>query len=37
MAYEATDTELVLAGGRLGETRRVFGFETDFARNLQRP
>jgi hypothetical protein len=35
MAYEATDTETVLAGGRLGETRRVFDFEADFARDLR--
>lgn len=35
MAYEASAPETLLAGGRLGETRRIFEFEADFARDLR--
>jgi hypothetical protein len=35
MAYEATIPEKLLTGGRLGETRLVFEFEADFARDLR--
>lgn len=35
MAYEASEAAAIMAGGRLGETRRIFGFEADFARDLR--
>jgi hypothetical protein len=35
MAYEATIPEKLLTGRRLGETRLVFEFEADFARDLR--
>lgn len=35
MAFEASLGDEVLPGGRLGETRRIFGFESDFARDLR--
>lgn len=35
MAYEATVPETLLSGGRLGETRHIFAFEADFARDLR--
>ena len=35
MAFEASLDNEVLPGGQLRETRRVFGFESDFARDLR--